>query len=100
MTRSRAYKKNDQAFVEQKNGAMVRRLVDYGRFDRIETAQVMTRLSMSRGTVQRLASDIAKASARRLPKEQVCAGSRLSHETSSGHRIRVVTPMTRGTKSQ
>ncbi|MDO9234482.1 MAG: hypothetical protein Q7U28_00420 [Aquabacterium sp.] len=26
-TRSRAYKKNDQAWVEQKNGAIVRRLV-------------------------------------------------------------------------
>ena len=27
VTRSRAYKKNDQAFVEQKNGAIVPRLV-------------------------------------------------------------------------
>ena len=44
VTRSRAYKKNDQAFVEQKNGAVVRRLVGYGRFDGIETAQVMARL--------------------------------------------------------
>ena len=33
VTRSRAYKKNDQAFVEQKNGAVVRRLMGYGRFD-------------------------------------------------------------------
>ncbi|MCS3727237.1 hypothetical protein [Bradyrhizobium betae] len=32
VTRSRAYKKNDQAFVEQKNGAVVRRLMGYGRF--------------------------------------------------------------------
>ena len=30
-TRPRAYKKNDQAWVEQKNGAIVRRLVGYGR---------------------------------------------------------------------
>lgn len=30
-TRSRAYKKNDQAWVEQKNGSIVRRLVGYGR---------------------------------------------------------------------
>jgi hypothetical protein len=30
-TRSRAYKKNDQAWVEQKNGAIVRRLVGYGK---------------------------------------------------------------------
>lgn len=44
VTRSRAYKKNDQAFVEQKNGAVVRRLIGYGRFDGVETAQVMARL--------------------------------------------------------
>jgi hypothetical protein len=44
VTRSRAYKKNDQAFVEQKNGAIVRRLMGYGRFDGVETARVMGRL--------------------------------------------------------
>ena len=44
VTRSRAYKKNDQAFVEQKNGAVVRRLIGYGRFDGVETARVMARL--------------------------------------------------------
>jgi hypothetical protein len=44
VTRSRAYKKNDQAFVEQKNGAVVRRLMGYGRFDGLETARVMGRL--------------------------------------------------------
>src|ERR1700710_195716 len=44
VTRSRAYKKNDQAFVEQKNGAVVRRLVGYGRFDGGETARVLERL--------------------------------------------------------
>jgi hypothetical protein len=44
VTRSRAYQKNDQAFVEQKNGAVVRRLMGYGRFDGVETARVMARL--------------------------------------------------------
>jgi hypothetical protein len=44
VTRSRAYKKNDQAFVEQKNGAVVRRLMGYGRFDGADTARVMSRL--------------------------------------------------------
>ena len=44
VTRSRAYKKNDQAFVEQKNGAVVRRLVGYGRFEGIEAARVLARL--------------------------------------------------------
>lgn len=47
VTRSRAYKKNDQAFVEQKNGAVVRRLIGYGRFDGVETARVMARLYAS-----------------------------------------------------
>ena len=39
LTRSRAYKKNDQAWIEQKNGAVVRRLVGYGRLEgAIDTA--------------------------------------------------------------
>src|SRR3954447_21449758 len=33
LTRCRAYKKNDQAWVEQKNGSVVRRLVGYGRLE-------------------------------------------------------------------
>lgn len=44
VTRSRAYKKNDQALVEQKDGAVVRRLVGYGRFDGIEKTRVLERL--------------------------------------------------------
>jgi Integrase core domain len=44
VTRSRAYKKNDQAFVEQKNGAIVRRLVGYGRFQGIQAARALARL--------------------------------------------------------
>jgi hypothetical protein len=32
-TRGRAYKKNDQCFVEQKNGSIVRQLVGYDRFE-------------------------------------------------------------------
>src|SRR5262245_30273845 len=44
VTRSRAYHKNDQAFVEQKNGAVVRRLVGYGRFESVESAKALARL--------------------------------------------------------
>ncbi len=33
LTRSRAYKKNDQAWIEQKNGSVVRKLVGYGRLE-------------------------------------------------------------------
>ena len=44
VTRSRAYRKNDQAWVEQKNGAIVRRLVGYGRFEGLASAQLLARL--------------------------------------------------------
>ena len=44
VTRSRAYQKNDRAFVEQKNGAIVRRLIGYGRFEGIDSARLMARL--------------------------------------------------------
>jgi hypothetical protein len=44
VTRSRAYRKNDQAWVEQKNGAIVRRLVGYGRFEGPASAATLARL--------------------------------------------------------
>lgn len=43
-TRSRAYRKNDQARVEQKNGAVVRRLVGYGRFEGALAGEALGRL--------------------------------------------------------
>ncbi|GAB3768296.1 ISNCY-like element ISBj12 family transposase [Ramlibacter monticola] len=43
-TRSRAYRKNDQAWVEQKNGAIVRRLVGYGRLSGLTATQELTQL--------------------------------------------------------
>ena len=43
-TRSRAYKKNDQAWVEQKNGAVVRRLVGYGRLSGRQAATALAQL--------------------------------------------------------
>ena len=44
LTRSRAYRKNDQAWVEQKNGSVVRRLVGYDRFAGVAAAQILARL--------------------------------------------------------
>lgn len=44
LTRSRPYRKNDQAWVEQKNGAIVRRLVGYDRFEGMVAAQALARL--------------------------------------------------------
>ena len=43
-TRSRPYRKNDQAWVEQKNGAIVRRLVGYGRLEGLPGAEALARL--------------------------------------------------------
>lgn len=37
-TRRRPYRKNEQAHVEQKNGAVVRRMVGYGRLEGLEAA--------------------------------------------------------------
>src|SRR6516164_2485384 len=44
VTRSRTYHKNDPAWVEQKNGSIVRRLVGYGRFEGMAAAQALARL--------------------------------------------------------
>jgi hypothetical protein len=46
-TRSRAYHKNDQAWVEQKNGAVIRRLVGYERFSGIVAGQALAHLYQS-----------------------------------------------------
>ena len=44
LTRSRAYKKNDQAWIEQKNGSVVRRLVGYGRLEGAAAAEALSTL--------------------------------------------------------
>lgn len=71
VTRSRAYKKNDQAFVEQKNGAVVRRLVGYGRFDGVETARVMARLYAA----ARLHVNFFRARSVHRERLRTCAGT-------------------------
>ena len=43
-TRCRPYRKNDQAWVEQKNGSVVRRAVGYRRFEGVEAARLLARL--------------------------------------------------------
>src|SRR3984957_2473314 len=44
LTRSRPYRKNDQAWIEQKNGAIVRKLLGYRRFEGLPAARAITRL--------------------------------------------------------
>jgi hypothetical protein len=43
-TRCRPYRKNDQAWVEQKNGAVVRRIVGYRRFEGLTAAAALADL--------------------------------------------------------
>jgi hypothetical protein len=43
-TRSRPYKKNDQAWIEQKNGSVIRRFVGYSRFSGLIAGQCLARL--------------------------------------------------------
>ncbi len=46
-TRCRPYRKNDQAWVEQKNGAVVRHTVGYRRYEGLEAAAMLARLYRS-----------------------------------------------------
>jgi hypothetical protein len=46
-TRCRPYRKNDQAWVEQKNGAVVRRIVGYRRFEGLAAAAALAELYVS-----------------------------------------------------
>ena len=43
-TRSRAYRKNDQTWVEQKNGAIVRKLIGYGRLQGLAATAALRRV--------------------------------------------------------
>jgi hypothetical protein len=44
LSRARPYRKNDQAWIEQKNGAIVRKLLGYRRFEGLAAARAITRL--------------------------------------------------------
>ena len=44
LTRSRPHRKNDQAWVEQKKGDVVRRLVGHGRLEGVAAAETLARL--------------------------------------------------------
>ena len=65
-TRSRPYRKNDQAHVEEKNGSVVRRLVGYDRYEGIEAWRSLTALY----GVLRLYVNFFQPSAKLLSKER------------------------------
>ncbi len=68
-TRSRPYRKNDQAWVEQKNGAIVRRMVGYGRLEGVAAAESLARLYAS----TRLFVNFFQPSFKLIKKERVGA---------------------------
>jgi hypothetical protein len=43
-TRSRAYKKNDQAHVEERNGSIIRRLIGYDRYEGLDAYNALSEL--------------------------------------------------------
>ncbi len=43
-TRSRPHRKNDQAWIEQKNGAVIRKMVGHERFSGIVAGQALAQL--------------------------------------------------------
>lgn len=53
-TRSRSYRKNDNAHVEQKNGVQVRGLYGYGRIDDQGLVPLMNRINVSQGLLKNL----------------------------------------------
>jgi hypothetical protein len=77
LTRSRPYKKNDQAWVEQKNGAIVRRMVGYGRLEGVAAAESLARLYDS----TRFFVNFFQPSFKLITKERVGARVRKKYET-------------------
>ena len=53
-TRSRGYRKNDNAHVEQKNGVRVRGLYGYGRIDDESLIPLMNRINAAQGLIKNL----------------------------------------------
>lgn len=47
LTRCRPYRKNDQAFVKQKNDAVVRKIVGYRRFEGLQATRELAKLYSS-----------------------------------------------------
>jgi len=66
-TRSRAYRKNDQAHVEEKNGSVVRRLVGYDRYEGMEAWRALSAVY----AVLRLYVNFFQPSMKLLSKERM-----------------------------
>ena len=65
-TRSREYRKNDQAHIEERNGAVIRRLIGYDRYEGIAAAGVFNRAY----EIQRLWTNFFQPTMKLLTKER------------------------------
>ncbi len=77
-TRCRPYKKNDQAHVEQKNGAVVRPLVGYARYEGAEAVAHLNRLYAS----NRLSLNFFEPSMKLVGKTRVGAHVKKSYDVA------------------
>lgn len=77
-TRSRPYKKNDQAHVEEKNGSIVRRLVGYNRYQGIHALNCMNELY----AVARLYVNFFQPSSKLLSKVRIGAQVKKTYDTA------------------
>ncbi len=75
-TRSRAYKKNDQAHVEEKNGSIVRRLIGYDRYETEAAWEAMCQLY----SVLRLYINFYQPTLKLLKKKRVGSRTIKSYE--------------------
>jgi hypothetical protein len=71
-TRSRAYRKNDQAHIEEKNGSIVRKLIGYDRYEGVECWRLLANLY----SIMRLYINFFQPSVKLISKER--KGSRVT----------------------
>lgn len=88
-TRSRAYRKNDQAHVEEKNGSVVRRLVGYQRFEGRQALAIMADLY----SISRLYINYFQPSMKLVKKTRIGAKVTKEYDTAK-------TPLERLTRSK
>ena len=89
-TRSRPYQKNDQAWIEQKNGSVVRRFVGYRRFSGLVAGQCLARLYQHGPLVRELFPAVVQAAlqdAGRGQGQEAVSQAGDSLRTSPGSRL-------------
>lgn len=86
-TRSRAYRKNDQAHVEEKNGSIVRRIIGYDRFEGRAAWEALSEMYR----VLRVCVNFFQPSLKLLSKERTGAKVSKKYDTAKTPHQRVVT---------